>query len=72
MEVFEIGIIIIILCAQAYVAYLAWGQIESISHFLSSEDNLVLKQKSIEIEDDNKNETEYVYFSDPKYWENRR
>ena len=67
MEVFEIGIIIIILCAQAYVAYLAWGQIESISHFLSSEDNLVLKQKSIEIEDDNKNETEYVYFSDPKY-----
>ena len=54
MEVFEIGIIIIILCAQAYVAYLAWGQIESISHFLSSEDNLVLKQKSIEIEDDNK------------------
>lgn len=68
MEVFEIGIIIIILCAQAYVAYLAWGQIESISHFLSSEDNLVLKQKSIEIEDDNKNETEYVYFSDPKYF----
>lgn len=67
MEVFEIGIIIIILCVQVYVAYLAWGQIESISHFLSSEDNLVLKQKSIEIEDDNKNETEYVYFSDPKY-----
>jgi len=67
MEVFEIGVIIIILCVQVYVAYLAWGQIESISHFLSSEDNLVLKQKSIEIEDDNKNETEYVYFSDPKY-----
>lgn len=67
MEVFEIGIIIIILCVQVYVAYLACGQIESISHFLSSEDNLVLKQKSIEIEDDNKNETEYVYFSDPKY-----
>mgnify|MGYP004453364997 FL=1 len=67
MEVFEIGIIIIILCVQVYVAYLAWGQIESICHFLSSEDNLVLKQKSIEFEDDNKNETEYVYFSDPKY-----
>lgn len=66
MEVLEIIIIIGILCAQAYVAYLAWGQIESISHFLSSEDNLKLKQTSVELEAD-KGDDEYLYFSDPKY-----
>ena len=47
MEIFEILIILVILCAQAYVAYLAWGQIESIRHFLSSEDHLNLRQRSI-------------------------
>ena len=52
MEIFEILIILVILCAQAYVAYLAWGQIESIRHFLSSEDHLNLRQKSIELDDD--------------------
>lgn len=52
MEILEILIILVILCAQAYVAYLAWGQIESIRHFLSSEDHLNLRQKSIELDDD--------------------
>ena len=52
MEIFEILIILVILCAQGYVAYLAWGQIESIRHFLSSEDHLNLRQRSIELDDD--------------------
>ena len=52
MEILEILIILVILCAQGYVAYLAWGQIESIRHFLSSEDHLNLRQKSIELDDD--------------------
>ncbi len=50
MELLEIIIILLILCAQGYVAYLAWGQIESISHFLSSEDNLELKQTTVNLE----------------------
>ncbi len=54
MEVLEIIIILGILCAQAYVAYLAWGQIESISHFLSSEDNLKLEQTSVELDEEKK------------------
>lgn len=66
MEVLEIIIILGILCAQAYVAYLAWGQIESIRHFLSSEDNLKLKQTTVVLEED-KGEREYIYLSDPKY-----
>ena len=52
MEILEILIILVILCAQGYVAYLAWGQIESIRHFLSSEDHLNLRQRSIELDDD--------------------
>lgn len=52
MEIFEILIILVILCAQGYVAYLAWGQIESIRHFLSSEDHLNLRQTSVELSDD--------------------
>ena len=66
MEILEIIIILGILCAQAYVAYLAWGQIESISHFLSSEDNLKLKQTTVVLDED-KGDTEYIYLSDPKY-----
>lgn len=49
MEFLEIIIILIILCAQGYVAYLAWGQIESISHFLKSENNLKLKQTKVNL-----------------------
>jgi len=67
MEVLEIIIIIGILCAQAYVAYLAWGQIESISQFLSSEGNLQLKQTTVKLESDSEAEKEYIYFSDPKF-----
>ena len=59
MEFLEIIIILIILCAQGYVAYLAWGQIETISHFLLSEDSLKLKQVSVELNEDKKDE--YVY-----------
>ena len=51
MEFLEIIIILIILCAQGYVAYLAWGQIESIGHFLKSENNLKLKQTKVSLED---------------------
>ena len=54
MEIFEIIIILGILFAQLCVAYLAWGQIESISHFLSSEDSLELKQTDVELDEDNK------------------
>ena len=49
MEILEILIILVILCAQGYVAYLAWGQIESIRHFLSLEDNLELRQTTIDL-----------------------
>lgn len=52
MELLEITIILLILCAQGYVAYLAWGQIESISHFLSSEDNLELKQTTVNLKEE--------------------
>lgn len=43
MEVIEVIIIIAILLAQGYVAYLAWRQINSISHFLRSEEHLQLR-----------------------------
>ena len=59
MEVLEIIIIIGILCAQAYVAYLAWGQIESISHFLSSEKSLKLTQVTVDLSEGE--EKKYVY-----------
>lgn len=49
MEVLEIIIILVILCAQFYVTYLALRQINSISHFLSSEDNLELVQTTIDL-----------------------
>ena len=43
MEVIEVIIIIAILLAQGYVEYLAWRQINSISHFLRSEEHLQLR-----------------------------
>lgn len=49
MEVLEIIIILVILCAQFYVTYLALRQINGISHFLSSEDNLELVQTTIDL-----------------------
>lgn len=42
MEFIEIILIIAILCIQGYVAWLTYGQIESIGNFLGSEDNLKL------------------------------
>lgn len=65
MEVFEIGIIIIILCAQAYVAYLAWGQIESISHFLKSENNLKLKQTKVNLVEVDSSTYSYISLKSP-------
>lgn len=62
MEVFEIIIILCILCAQGYVAYLAWRQIDSISHFLSSEDNLKLKQTEIDLNKMKKKELYIMLF----------
>ena len=59
MEFLEIIIILGILCAQVYVAYLAWGQIESISHFLSSEKSLKLTQVTVDLNEDD--EKKYVY-----------
>lgn len=56
MEVFEIIIILGILFAQVCVAYLAWGQIESISHFLSSEDSLELKQITVDLNENEKHQ----------------
>lgn len=59
MEFLEIIIILVILCVQVYVAYLAWGQIESISHFLSSEKSLKLTQVTVDLNEDD--EKKYVY-----------
>lgn len=56
MEIIEIIIIIGILCAQGYVSYLAWKQIESLSHFLSSEDSLQMRQVVVESTDSNAEE----------------
>ena len=67
MEVLEIIIILGILCAQAYVAYLAWGQIENISHFLSSEDSLKLKQETVVLDEDKENEYVYKKLSSSQY-----
>ena len=67
MEVLEIIIILGILCAQAYVAYLAWGQIESISHFLSSEDNLKLKQTEVDLNEDEKKDKVYQKLKTPQF-----
>lgn len=67
MEFLEIIIILIILCAQGYVAYLAWGQIETISHFLLSEDSLKLKQVSVELNEDKKDEYVYKKLSSSQY-----
>lgn len=67
MEVFEIVIILGILGAQIYVAYLAWRQIESISHFLSSGDNLKLKQTEIDLNEDEEKKVVYHDLSNRKY-----
>lgn len=50
----EYVIIFVILCAQGYVAYLAWKQIESIRNFLSSEDHLKLKQTEVNLNEGEK------------------
>ena len=63
MEFLEIIIILGILCAQVYVAYLAWGQIESISHFLSSEKSLKLTQVTVDLNEDD--EKKYVVILTP-------
>lgn len=48
MEFIEIILIIAILCIQGYVAWLTYGQIESIGNFLGSEDNLKLVKTRID------------------------
>lgn len=48
MEFIEILLIIAILCIQGYVAWLTYGQIESIGNFLGSEDNLKLVKTSVD------------------------
>lgn len=50
----EYVIIFVILCAQGYVAYLAWKQIKSIRNFLSSEDNLKLEQTEVNLNEGDK------------------
>ena len=67
MEFLEIIIILIILCAQGYVAYLAWGQIESIGHFLKSENNLKLKQTKVSLEDVDCKTEDYISIKSPLY-----
>ena len=67
MEIFEILIILVILCAQGYVAYLAWGQIESIGHFLKSENNLKLKQTKVSLEDVDCKTEDYISIKSPLY-----
>ena len=62
MEVFEIIIILGILFAQVCVAYLAWGQIESISHFLSSEDSLELKQINVDLNENEKHQLDKSHY----------
>lgn len=47
MEFVEYIIIAVILCIQIYVAYWAWKQINSISHFLMSESSLKLYQTTV-------------------------
>lgn len=57
MEVIEVIIIIAIILAQGYVAYLAWRQINSISHFLRSEEHLQLRtvegNRSLDVDNEN-------------------
>ena len=48
MEFLEIILIIAILCIQGYVAWLTYGQIESIGNFLGSEDNLKLVKTRVD------------------------
>lgn len=67
MEFLEIIIILIILCAQGVVAYLAWGQIESIGHFLKSENNLKLKQTKVSLEDVDCKSEDYISIKSPLY-----
>lgn len=59
----EYVIIFVILCAQGYVAYLAWKQIKSIRNFLSSEDNLKLEQTEVNL---NEGEEERIEYRDIK------
>lgn len=54
-----------ILCAQGYVAYLAWGQIESISHFLKSENNLKLKQTKVNLVEVDSSTYSYISLKSP-------
>lgn len=54
-----------ILCAQGYVAYLAWGQIESISHFLKSENNLKLKQAKVNLVEVDSSTYSYISLKSP-------
>lgn len=54
-----------ILCAQGYVAYLAWGQIESISHFLKSENNLKLKQTKVNLVEVDGSTYSYISLKSP-------
>lgn len=65
MEFLEIIIILMILCAQGYVAYLAWGQIESISHFLKSENNLKLKQTKVNLVEVDGSTYSYISLKSP-------
>lgn len=65
MEFLEIIIILMILCAQGYVAYLAWGQIESISHFLKSENNLKLKQTKVNLVEVDSSTYSYISLKSP-------
>ena len=54
-----------ILCAQGYVAYLAWGQIESMSHFLKSENNLKLKQTKVNLVEVDSSTYSYISLKSP-------
>ena len=65
MEFLEIIIILIILCAQGYVAYLAWGQIENISRFLKSENNLKLKQTKVNLVEVDSSTYSYISLKSP-------
>ena len=67
MSIIEIIFIIIILCAQVYVAYSAWRQIESIRHFLSSEDHLKLKQTVVNLNEGDEEEISYRKLVEPLY-----
>lgn len=49
------------------MAYLAWGQIESIGHFLKSENNLKLKQTKVSLEDVDCKTEDYISIKSPLY-----